>query len=55
MQIVLAEHDKHQLLQNGAPQTVVKEKQLDLESEESIAIRNNKLAKEIRSRQILNI
>ena len=52
---VLTEHDKHQLLQNGTSQDVVKEKQIELEYEESIAIRDIKLAKEIRSRKILDI
>ena len=51
----LTEHDKHQLLQNGTSQDVVKEKQIELEYEESIAIRDIKLAKEIRSRKILDI
>ena len=52
---VLLEHDKHQFLQNGVPENFEKEKQIELEYEESIAIRDKKLAKEVRSRQILNI
>ena len=52
---VLTEHDKFQLLLNGASQIVEKVKQLELLYEESIAIRDIKLAKEIRSRKILNI
>ena len=47
---VLLEHDKHQFLQNGVPENFEKEKQIELEYEESIAIRDNKLAKENKSR-----
>ena len=52
---VLTEHDKHRLLQNDGPKFVEKEKQLEVEYEEGLAIRDIKLMKEIRSRKILNI
>ena len=52
---VLIEHDKHQLLQNGAPESIEKVKKLELEYEEGIIVRDIKLMKEIRSRKILNI
>ena len=55
MIIILIEHDKHQLLQNGAPKDIVKVKKIELLYEEDIIIRNMKLMKEKRSRKILNI
>ena len=52
---VLTEHDKLKILQNDGPGVVVKEKKIEVEYEEGLAIRDIKLMKEIRSRKILNI
>ena len=52
---VLLEHDKHQFLQNGVPENFEKEKQIEIEYEESLAIRDLKLVIENRSRYILNV